>query len=124
MGRASDRLMALRPVTFRYRNAYDDGQKPMQFGLVAEEVAETLPELVVLNQDGQPETVKYQDLTPMLLNEVQKQHRVVETQAIEIASLKRQVARLAELEERVATLTRLLNTPAGAVGESASRERR
>ena len=49
-----------------------NGEKPIQYGLIAEEVAETFPELAVFNADGQPETVKYQDLTPLLLNEVQK----------------------------------------------------
>jgi Chaperone of endosialidase len=77
MSSASSRLMALRPVTFRYRKPYANGEKPMQFGLIAEEVAQTFPELVVRNKEGQPETVKYQDLTPLLLNEVQKQAKTI-----------------------------------------------
>ncbi len=72
MGEASERLRALRPVTFRYKTPYADGGKPIQYGLIAEEVAEVFPELAVRNAEGQPETVKYQDLTPLLLNEVQK----------------------------------------------------
>jgi hypothetical protein len=51
-----------------------NGDKPIQFGLVAEEVAEVFPELVVFNKDGTPETVKYQLLEPLLLNELQKEH--------------------------------------------------
>jgi hypothetical protein len=77
MGATSSRLMALRPVTFRYLKPYANGEKPIQFGLIAEEVAETFPELVVRNKEGQPETVKYQDLTPLLLNEVQKQAKTI-----------------------------------------------
>jgi hypothetical protein len=121
MGQASDRLMALRPVTFRYRRPYDDGKKPMQFGLIAEEVAESFPELVVLNKEGRPETVKYHELTPMLLNEAQKQRRLIEAQtallkeqAAEIASLTKQTARLDEMERQVATMSHLLNTLAQA----------
>src|SRR6185436_7830886 len=47
MGNVSERLYALRPVTFRYKEAHDDGSKPIEFGLIAEEVAEAFPELVV-----------------------------------------------------------------------------
>jgi hypothetical protein len=89
MGTTSSRLMALRPVTFRYLRPYANGEKPMQFGLIAEEVAETFPELVVRNKEGQPETVKYQDLTPLLLNEVQKQAKTIaelQAQATKVAN--------------------------------------
>lgn len=97
MGDASARIQALRPVTFRYKQAYADGEKPIQFGLIAEEVAETFPELAVFNAEGQPETVKYQDLTPMLLNEVQKQQRRADAKDGEIGELKK---RLVELEAK------------------------
>jgi hypothetical protein len=90
MGATSSRLMALRPVTFRYLKPYANGEKPIQFGLIAEEVAESFPELVVRNQEGRPETVKYQDLTPLLLNELQKQVREVQKQAKTIAALQAQ----------------------------------
>jgi hypothetical protein len=73
MGDASSGLLRLRPVTFRYQKPFADGSKPMQYGLIAEEVAEIYPDLVVRSADGQIETVKYQLLDPMLLNEVQKQ---------------------------------------------------
>ncbi len=72
MSDASARLHTLRPVTFRYKKATDDGEKPLQYGLIAEEVADAFPELAVFNAEGEPETVKYHDLTPLLLNEVQK----------------------------------------------------
>ncbi len=73
MGDASRGLMQLRPVTFRYKAPFGDGSKPMQYGLIAEEVAEVYPDLVAHSADGQIETVKYQVLDAMLLNEVQQQ---------------------------------------------------
>ena len=72
MGDASRGLMQLRPVTFRYTKPFDDGSKPIQYGLIAEEVAEVYPDLVARSADGQIETVKYQVLDAMLLNEVQR----------------------------------------------------
>ena len=72
MADASSGLLELRPVTFRYKQPYADGSKPIDYGLIAEEVAQVYPDLVVRNADGQIETVQYQKLTPMLLNEVQK----------------------------------------------------
>jgi Chaperone of endosialidase len=74
MADASRRLLQLRPVTFRYTQAYGDGSKPLQFGLIAEEVEEVFPELVVQNAEGQPEAVHYETLNVLLLNELQKQH--------------------------------------------------
>ena len=72
MAAASDGLLRLRPVTYRYKQPYADGSKPVDYGLIAEEVAEVYPDLVVKGADGQIQTVQYQKLTPMLLNEVQK----------------------------------------------------
>jgi hypothetical protein len=72
MGDASRGLMQLRPVIFRYTKPFDDGSKPIQYGLIAEEVAEVYPDLVVRAADGQIETVKYQVLDAMLLNELQR----------------------------------------------------
>jgi hypothetical protein len=73
MGQASDRLFQLRPVTFRYKKTYENGERPLDYGLIAEEVAEVFPELVVVNDQNEPETVKYRLLSSMLLNELQKQ---------------------------------------------------
>jgi hypothetical protein len=52
----------------------------LQYGLIAEEVAEVYPDMVAYDKDGAPYTVKYQYLAPMLLNELQKQHAIVATQ--------------------------------------------
>jgi hypothetical protein len=78
MGDASSAILRLRPVTYRYRQPYADGSKPVDYGLIAEEVAEVYPDLVVRGTDGQIQTVQYQKLTPMLLNELQKQHQLLE----------------------------------------------
>ena len=95
MGETSDRLLALRPVTFRYKKADEKGQKPEQYGLIAEEVAKVMPELVVYNEKGQPETVAYQALTPLLLNELQREHRQVEALQAEVVELRRITTELA-----------------------------
>lgn len=78
MADATDALMELRPVEFRYKQADEDGSKPLQFGLIAEEVAKVYPELVVRGKDGRPDSVQYHQLPAMLLNELQKQQRVIE----------------------------------------------
>jgi hypothetical protein len=77
MADASDRLLALRPVTFRYKEKSKADGKPVQFGLVAEEVAEVFPELVAFDKEGRPETVKYHLLGSLLVNELQRQQRQI-----------------------------------------------
>lgn len=84
MDDASAGLMQLKPVAFHYKPELDDAQRLLQYGLIAEEVAEIYPDLVVWTPDGQPETVRYHYLAPMLLNEVQKQRRTIESQAQEM----------------------------------------
>ncbi len=78
MGKASTSLMRLRPVTFRYKEQYDAGDGRLQYGLIAEEVAEVYPELVVYDDQGRAKTVVYQQLPSIMLNELQKQHRQVQ----------------------------------------------
>jgi hypothetical protein len=96
MDTVSSGLMHLRPVTFRYQKPFADGSKPIQYGLIAEEVADVYPDLVAHSADGQIETVKYQVLDSMLLNELQKEHKQVQEQAETIRVLE---ARLAVLEK-------------------------
>ena len=86
---ASRRLLRLRPVSFRYSKPFADGGKPIQYGLIAEEVAEVFPELVVRDDDGRPETVQYQTLNVLLLNELQKQQARLEALERELAALRR-----------------------------------
>jgi len=81
MGDASSGLLRLRPVTFHYKKPDSDGTRPLDYGLIAEEVADVYPELVIRGSDGQIESVQYARLPAMLLNELQKEHRNAEQQA-------------------------------------------
>jgi hypothetical protein len=101
MSDASSGLMRLRPVTFRYKQPANDGSKPIQYGLIAEEVAEVYPDLVAHSADGQIETVKYQLLDSMLLNEVQKQERQIGQQQEHIQRLQEQNRALEERLEKL-----------------------
>jgi hypothetical protein len=94
MAEASEGLMRLRPVTYRYQKAFTDGSKPVQYGLIAEEVEEVYPDLVAHSADGKIETVKYQVLDSMLLNEVQKQQAKIRTQETQIRFLEERLAKL------------------------------
>ncbi len=86
MGEASTNLMQLRPVTSRYKKEYDAGDGRLQYGLIAEEVAEVYPELVQY-VDGKAKTVLYQQLPAIMLNELQKQHRQVQELTERLARL-------------------------------------
>ena len=87
MASASERLLKLRPVQFRYKKADASGEKPIQYGLIAEEVAEVYPELVVRDATtGRIDGVRYDELAPMLLNEVQHQQSKIAAQAERMAA--------------------------------------
>ena len=102
MADISRRLLQLRPVTFRYTRAFGNGTKPVQFGLIAEEVAETFPELAVRNAQGDVETVHYETLNVLLLNELQRMHREMTEQRERLHTLERLIEGLAAA--RVATV--------------------
>ena len=72
MGTRSEKVLDLRPVTFAYK---DDAKGTTHYGLIAEEVAAVYPELVTHTATGEVQTVKYQELIPMLLNELQRQRQ-------------------------------------------------
>ena len=74
MDTGSEVILQLKPVTFQYRN---DNTSTPQFGLIAEEVAEVNPDLVVRDKDGEIYTVRYEAVNAMLLNELLKEHRTV-----------------------------------------------
>ena len=97
MGATSDVLMQLRPVTFHYKADTGGADRALQYGLIAEEVAEVAPQLVAHSADGQIETVYYQHLAPMLLNEVQKQQRTIGEQAARIDAMARELASIRTL---------------------------
>ncbi|HEY1769628.1 MAG TPA: tail fiber domain-containing protein [Chthoniobacterales bacterium] len=79
MAAASEAVLALKPVTFRYKKELDSLGVP-QFGLVAEQVAKVDPDLVARDESGKPYTVRYEAVNAMLLNEFLKEHRKVEAQ--------------------------------------------
>ena len=91
MDKASEAILALKPVTFRYKKEVDPDGNP-QFGLVAEEVAKVNPDLVVRDETGEVYTVRYEAVNAMLLNEFLKEHRNVGEQQSTIAELKTTVA--------------------------------
>jgi hypothetical protein len=115
MGDSTDALMKLRPVTFLYKPEYANGDRTLQYGLIAEEVAKIYPELVAYGNDGKPYTVRYQYLSTMLLNEVQKQYRRAESEANVIATqqeqIKSQDTKIGELEQRLSRLESLIAAP-------------
>jgi len=77
LDKASEAILALKPITFRYKKDLDPDRTP-QFGLVAEEVAKVNPDLVIHGPDGKPYTVRYDAVNAMLLNEFLKEHRKVQ----------------------------------------------
>jgi hypothetical protein len=105
-------LQQLRPVTFRYKQPDDDGSKPIQYGLIAEEVAEVLPDLTVFNEDGRPETVKYHLLPSFLLAGYQQQQKRMQAQADEArqqrATIDTQASEIAELKQRLLAIEAML----------------
>ena len=120
MGDVSSGLMRLRPVTFRYRQAYADGSRPVEYGLIAEEVAEVYPDIVTHLPTGEVETVQYHKVNAMLLNEVQKHHRALQEREARLsahratieaqeAALARQREELDALRARLAALERLVS---------------
>jgi hypothetical protein len=110
MAGASERLQRLRPVKFRYKKADSSGEKPIQYGLIAEEVAKVYPELVVRDTTtGRIDGVRYDELAPMLLNEAQRQQQKIAAQAAEIRDLKQQqkqlttrIAQLSDVQKQMA----------------------
>ena len=105
---ASERLFDLKPVTFRYKKEIDPGQA-LSFGLIAEEVAQVSPDLITRDEEAKPQTVRYEAVNAMLLNEFLKEHRKVETQEARItqleAAIERQAATTAQQHEQIQALT-------------------
>ena len=90
MDKASEAILALKPVTFRYRRDLDPDGIP-QFGLVAEEVEKVNSALVARDPDGKPYTVRYEAVNAMLLNEFLKEHRKVEKLGTTVARQQKQI---------------------------------
>ena len=87
MDEASEAILSLQPVSFRYKKELDPNAVP-QFGLIAEEVAQVAPHLVIADDQGRPFSVRYEEVNAMLLNEFLKEHKKSEQQASEIADLR------------------------------------
>jgi hypothetical protein len=104
MDDASEAILALKPVTFRYKKELDPECVP-QFGLVAEEVEKVDPDLVARDAKGEVYTVRYEAVNAMLLNEFLKEHRKVEEQQKQIdtltTQLKEQAAQIQKVGDKV-----------------------
>jgi len=104
MDKASEAILALKPVTFRYKKEIDPEGTP-QFGLVAEQVEKVSPDLIVRDHDGKPYSVRYDAVNAMLLNEFLKEHRKVEEQQAAITQLKREFqSKLVEQQKQITAL--------------------
>jgi len=93
MDKASEAILALKPVTFRYKHELDPAGIP-QFGLVAEQVEKVNPDLVARDDQGKPYTVRYEAVNAMLLNEFLKEHRKVEELEVIAAKQQKQIEAL------------------------------
>ncbi len=102
MGKTSEAIFSLKPVTFHYKG--DETRIP-QFGLIAEEVAKVNPALILVDKEGKPYTVRYEQINAMLLNEFLKEHRTVQDLKNEIAALtatvKEQATQIQKVSARV-----------------------
>src|SRR5438477_283183 len=101
MDKASEAILALKPVTFHYKHELDPEGIP-QFGLVAEEVEKVNPDLVARDAEGKPYTVRYEAVNAMLLNEFLKEHKAF---AEERCKVQEQGATIVRLEKQVEMLS-------------------
>ncbi len=108
MEKASEAIYALNPVSFRYHKQYDQTQT-IAFGLIAEEVAKVNPDLVGRNPEGQPESVRYEQINAMLLNEFLKEHRRGDEQDCKIQE---QETTIAQLRSEIRNLAAMVNEQA------------
>jgi hypothetical protein len=116
MDRASESILAFKPVTFHYKS---DTKGTPQFGLIAEEVADVNPDLVVRDKNGEIYTVRYEAVNVMLLNEFLKEHRKVQEQEASITQLKSTVAKqeatIAQQQKGMEAVTARLNEQAAQI---------
>ena len=118
MDKASEAILALKPVTFRYKTALDPNAIP-QFGLVAEDVEKVNPNLVAHDDQGKPYTVRYEAVNAMLLNEFLKEHRKVEEQSSHITKQDSKIQTLettiAQQQEKIEVLATALKAQAAQI---------
>ena len=101
----SEKLKQLRPVSFHLKS---DPHGPIQYGLIAEEVNKVYPELVIHDDAGKVQGVRYDELAPLLLNEAQRQQQINESQATEIRELKQLVVAMQASLDKLQTATELV----------------
>jgi len=127
MDKASEAILALQPVTFRYKKDFDS-TGTAQFGLVAEDVAKVNPDLVVRDKEGKPYSVRYDQVNAMLLNEFLKERKKVEDQQETIGQLKsdatKQEAAGIELKSTVAQQQKAMEVLAAQLQEQAAQIQR
>src|ERR1043166_5310789 len=117
MEKASEALFALQPVTFRYKQKIDPSHK-LSFGLVAEDVAQISPDLVSRDKEGKPQTVRYEAVNAMLLNEFLKEHKTVQEQGAIIARQQKQIEQLAAGLQKVSAQLQLSKSAPQAVAKT------
>jgi endosialidase-like protein len=100
MDKTSEAILALKPVTFRYKHELDPDAIP-QFGLVAEQVEEISPDLVARDEEGKAYTVRYEAVNAMLLNEFLKEHRTVQELKGTVAQQQKQIEALTSTVQKV-----------------------
>jgi Chaperone of endosialidase len=108
MERSSEALYALKPVTFRYKKEFDP-QGILQFGLVAEDVEAVNPDLVVRDKEGKVNTVHYEVINAMLLNEFLKEHQVFVEEQHKLKNLEASVTSLVATVKEQAAQIRTVN---------------
>jgi O-acetylhomoserine/O-acetylserine sulfhydrylase-like pyridoxal-dependent enzyme len=118
MDRASEAILALKPVTFHYKHELDPESIP-QFGLVAEQVEKVNPDLVVRDAEGKVFTVRYEAVNAMLLNEFLKEHKKIEEQERKLSEQDRKVQEqetsIAQLKKGMEVLTAQLHEQASQI---------
>src|SRR5258708_21126781 len=117
MDKASEAILALQPVTFLYKREIDPDGIP-QFGLVAEQVEKVNPDLVARDADGKVNTVRYEAVNAMLLNEFLKEHHKVEEQETTIAQMKKQIETLTATVQKVSDRLEVSKPPPQVVADN------
>ena len=116
MDKSSETIFALKPVTFRYKKDADPSQA-LSFGLIAEDVAGVSLELITRDEEGKPQTVRYEAVNAMLLNEFLKEHRKFETQTRKVDD---QEVKIAQMTSTIAQQQKEIQTLVASVREQSA----
>ena len=117
MDQKSEAILSLRPVTFKYKKQMDAKGRP-QFGLIAEEVEKVDPDLVLRDAEGKPYTVRYEAVNAMMLNELIKEHRIVEEQQKQIEKVSAQLKEQASMLQKVSAQMELMRSTPSTVAKN------